>query len=130
MTTNLNFFKKRVGGIVMAAAMAVALVVPVAAKAAVTYVNNADWIIVPYNSTKTTHLICGSKYDMGKLTVTSTGAETVTTLNCILNGQHEVVAGKSKREYNATAKSGVGKHQVTYSCKGAAYGRASGWYTK
>lgn len=124
-----NELKKNMGKVVIAAAMAVALVVPVAAKAAVTYVGNTGWLVVPYDSTQSTHLICGSKYDMGKLTVTSTGAETVSTLIPILSGQHEVVAGESKSKYNASSKTGLKTHKVTYSCKGAAYGKASGQYT-
>ncbi len=125
-----NELKKNMGKVVIAAAMAVALVVPVAAKAAVTYVGNTDWLVVPYDSSETTNLICGSKYNMGKVKVTSTGAETVTTLTPMLDGQHEVVAGESKSKYNASSKTGLKTHKVTYSCKGAAYGKASGWYTK
>lgn len=125
--------KKRIGGIVMAAAMAVALVVPAGVQAA-TYTGKIDWVTVPYGGTHKEYLTCyygTDEYGMGWATFISNGTDAITKLVQTGKGNSVLYAGKTVKEYKSQGFNGSGTHQVTYPCKAAAaHGKVTGSYTK
>lgn len=133
MTTNVNYFKKRVGGIVMAAAMAVALVVPAGVQAT-TYIGNTDWMIAAPDESTEKNLRCynGSvSYNMGLVTVLANGTTGYTKINQKLNGTCTLYIGYSTISRSAGTYTTVGSHKVLCECKNrAAYGKADGKYEK
>lgn len=120
MTTNLNFFKKRVGGIVMAAAMVVALVVPTGVQAGIKA--STGWKIAALNSSTTAYLYYGSE-NLGTLTVKSSGSQAISTYKG-KNKKYSVSAGKSRIDIHSKTQTSS-QITVTYDYKGAAYGIAS-----
>ncbi len=119
MTTNLYYFKKRVGGIVMAAAMAVALVVPAGVQAGTKA--TTGWKIAALNSSTTARLYYDGQ-NLGALTVKSTGSQIISSYNgskikCEVSVGKTSTASASKTQY-------ASEITVSYDHKGAAYGRA------
>ncbi len=128
-----NELMKNMGKVVMAAAMAVALVVPTGVQAT-TYTGSIDWMTAAPNASTAKNLRCtnGSvSYNMGLVTVLANGTTGYTKINQKLNGTCTLYVGYSTVSRSAGTFNAIGYHEVFCECKNkAAYGKAAGRYEK